>query len=352
MKLQTIACILAFYALTGCAKNSPVAATDIHGPLSASAAVAAPLAAAASTFANGSDVSWVTQMEASGIKFFNNSGVQQDLFTVLAGKGINAIRLRVWVNPSAGWCNITDVVNKAKRAKAAGMSILIDFHYSDIWADPGHQTKPAAWASLSFTDLMTTTYNYTLGALNTLKTNGITPTWVQVGNETSNGMLWPDGMASANMKNFAWLVNCGYNSTKAVFPSCKVVVHLANGYDNTTFRWLFDGLKANSGLWDVCGMSMYPTASNWSALNSECLTNMKDMVTRYGKQVMICEAGFSVSDPTNAEAFLKDLIAKTKTVSGGLGVFYWEPESYNNWQGYTMGAFSSNGEPTAAMSAF
>ena len=214
------------------------------------------------------------------------------------------------------------------------------------------RTKPAAWASLSFTDLMNTTYNYTLGALNTLKSNGITPTWVQVGNETSNGMLWPDGKASTNMKNFAWLVNCGYNSTKAVFPSCKVIVHLANGYDNTTFRWLFDGLKANGGSWDICGMSLYPTASNWSSLNTQCLTNMKDMVARYGKQVMICEAGMPENDPTTAEAFLKDLIAKTKTVSGGLGVFYWEPEAYNNWQGYGLGAFGSNGEPTAAMNAF
>jgi arabinogalactan endo-1,4-beta-galactosidase len=352
MKLPTIACLLGLFVLPGCAKNFPVTSTDNRTPLSAAPTATTTLAASASSFAYGSDVSWVTQMEASGIHFFNNSGVQQDLFTILAGKGINAIRLRLWVNPSGGWCNSSDVVKKALRAKAAGMSVLIDFHYSDTWADPGHQTKPSAWASLSFTDLMTTTYNYTLGALNTLKSNGITPVWVQVGNETSNGMLWPDGMASTNMKQFAWLVNCGYNATKAVFPSCKVVVHLANGYDNTTFRWLFDGLKANSGSWDICGMSMYPTASNWSTLNTECLANMKDMVSRYGKQVMICEAGFPENDPTTGEAFLKDLIAKTKTVSGGLGLFYWEPEAYNSWQGYGSGAFGSNGEPTAAMSAF
>ena len=353
MKFTTIAGILALSGLAGCAKNAPSATTNSsRSQQTATTSVSAAVTAAASSFAYGSDVSWVTQMEASGYKFYNNSGTQQDLFTVLSGKGINAIRLRVWVNPSGGWCNITDVVTKALRAKAAGMSILIDFHYSDTWADPGHQTVPAAWASLSFTDLMTTTYNYTLGALNTLKSNGITPTWVQVGNETSNGMLWPDGEASLNMKQFAWLVNCGYNATKAIFPSCKVIVHLANGYDNTTFRWLFDGLKANSGSWDICGMSLYPSASNWSTYNTECLANMNDMVSRYGKQVMICEAGFPVNDPTDAEAFLKDLIAKTKSVSGGLGVFYWEPECYNNWQGYGSGAFGSNGEPTAAMNAF
>ena len=153
MKSQTIACILGLGMLTGCAKNSVVAPATAYNPPSTNMVTATT---PASGFADGSDVSWVTQMEAAGIKFFNNSGVQQDLFTVFAGKGINSIRLRVWVNPSGGWCNITDVVNKAKRAKAAGMSVLIDFHYSDTWADPGHQTKPAAWASLNFTDLMTT----------------------------------------------------------------------------------------------------------------------------------------------------------------------------------------------------
>jgi arabinogalactan endo-1,4-beta-galactosidase len=161
MKLQTIACVLAFCGLGGCAKNFPAAETNSAPTAAVTTTAATAVTAAASGFANGSDVSWVTQMEASGIKFFNNSGVQQDLFTILAGKGINAIRLRVWVNPSGGWCNITDVVAKAKRAKAAGMSILIDFHYSDTWADPGHQTKPAAWSGLSVTDVMTTTYNYT-----------------------------------------------------------------------------------------------------------------------------------------------------------------------------------------------
>ena len=309
---------------------------------------------ATTTFANGADVSWVTQMESSGLKFYNTSGTQQDLFTILKGLGINSIRLRAWVNPSSGWCNTADVVAKAIRAKNAGMSIMIDFHYSDTWADPGDQTKPAAWASLSFTDLMTTTYNYTYNTLNTLKSNGITPTWVQVGNETSDGMLWQDGRASVNMKNFAWLVNCGYNATKAIFPSAKVIVHLANGYDNTTFRWLFDGLKANGASWDVIGMSLYPTTSNWSTLNSECLTNMNDMVSRYGKQVMICEAGMSESAATTCKSFLSDLITKVKSVSGGygLGVFYWEPEAYNNWQGYGSGAFDPTGKPTVALTAF
>jgi arabinogalactan endo-1,4-beta-galactosidase len=310
---------------------------------------------ATTTFAYGSDASWVTQMEAAGKKFYNSSGTQQDLFTILKGKGITAIRLRVFVNPSDGWCNTADVVAKAKRAAAAGMSILIDFHYSDVWADPGHQTKPAAWASQDFTTLMNTVYNYTYNTLNTLKTNGITPTWVQVGNETSDGMLWQDGRASVsatNFKNFAWLVNCGYNATKAIFPSALVIVHVANGFNNTTTRWIFDGLKANGASWDICGFSVYPSTSNWASINSQVLTNMQDMVSRYGKQVMICEAGMDVTAASTSKSFLTDLITKTKSVSGGLGVFYWEPEAYGSWQGYTLGAFDSSGKPTVAMDAF
>jgi len=350
MKILTIASLLALVA-TGCSKMTSEPATTTRDHTQTTAATAAA-SASSSGFAYGSDVSWVTQMTASGYKFYNNSGVQQSVYTILAGKGINAIRLRVWVNPAGGWCNTADVVSKALSAKAAGMSILIDFHYSDTWADPGAQTVPAAWANETFTQLMATVYSYTEGVLDTLKSNGITPTWVQVGNETNNGMLWPDGEASENMEQYAWLVNCGYNATKAVFPSCKVIVHLANGYDTSDFEWLFDGLKANGASWDVIGMSLYPTAGNYATLDAECLSNMQTMVSRYGKQVMICEAGFAENDPTDAEDFLKDIIAKTQSVSGGLGVFYWEPECYNSWQGYGEGAFGSNGEPTAALNAF
>jgi arabinogalactan endo-1,4-beta-galactosidase len=350
-KIMTLSAALLLCLSFSCKDNAVKPASASPG----TAAQSSPhLTTDAVTFANGSDVSWVTQMEASGLKFYNSSGTQQDLFTILKGLGINAIRLRAWVNPSGGWCNTSDLVAKAVRAKNAGMSVMIDFHYSDTWADPGHQTKPAAWASQSFTTLMTTTYNYTQSTLTSLKSAGVTPTWVQVGNETSDGMLWQDGRASVNMKNFAWLVNCGYNATKAVFPSAKVIVHLANGYDNTTFRWLFDGLKANGASWDVIGMSLYPTTSNWSTLDSQCLTNMNDMVSRYGKQVMISEAGMSESAASTCKSFLSDLITKVKSVSGGngLGVFYWEPEAYNNWQGYTNGAFDPTGKPTVALTAF
>jgi arabinogalactan endo-1,4-beta-galactosidase len=305
-------------------------------------------------FAKGADVSWVTQMEASNKLFYNSSGTQTECIKLLKNLGANSIRLRVWVNPSDGWCNPQDLLAKAIRASNLGMRIMVDFHYSDTWADPSHQTKPAAWSSLSFTDLKSAVSNHTTSVLNLLKSNNITPEWVQVGNETGNGMLWPDGKADINMANYAALTNAGYDAVKSVFPNAKVVVHLQNGYDNNLFRWLFDGLVANGGKWDVIGMSLYPTPSNWSYLDDSCLTNMKDMITRYGKEVMICEVGMSWDSAEACSSFLADIILKTKSLSNnkGLGVFYWEPESYSNWNNYTLGAFDNSGKPTAALNAF
>ncbi|MGG9963030.1 glycoside hydrolase family 53 protein [Ferruginibacter sp. SUN106] len=307
-----------------------------------------------SGFVKGADISWVTQMEAAGVKFYNATGTQQECFALMKSLGMNTVRLRVWVNPSPAYNNAADVVAKAVRAKNAGLRIMIDFHYSDSWADPGKQTKPTAWATQDLATLKTSVASHTVDVLTQLKNNGVTPEWVQVGNETNDGMLWPEGKASVSMSNFTQLVNAGYDAVKSVFATAKVIVHISNGYDNSLFRWMFDGLKANGAKYDVIGMSLYPTASNWASYNTQCLTNMNDMVTRYGKEVMVVEVGMSWDNASVCNSFLTDIIAKTASVSGnmGLGVLYWEPEAYNNWQGYTLGAFDNSGKPTAAMDAF
>ncbi|HSC38638.1 MAG TPA: glycosyl hydrolase 53 family protein [Chitinophagaceae bacterium] len=307
-----------------------------------------------SSFIKGADISWLTQMEAAGYKFYTAGGTAMDGMQLMQSLGINTIRLRVWVNPANGWCNNSDLVAKAKRAKQLGLRIMLDIHYSDVWADPGHQAKPAAWAAFDFATLKTTVTSYTKSVLDTMKLAGVVPGWVQVGNETNDGMLWPDGKASVNMANFAALVNAGYQAVKAVSDTIKVIVHISNGYDNTLFRWMFDGLKTNGASWDIIGMSLYPTSANWQSYNASCLANMNDMVSRYNKPVMICEVGMPVTDAAVCQSFLTDLISKTKSVTGnnGLGVLYWEPECYNNWQGYGLGAFDNTGKPTVAMSAF
>ena len=340
--------VVALFILTfSCKKsNSPPVVVETKPP------VITPVLS--ENFAKGADVSWLTEMEKANVKFYNAAGKEQELMQLLKDRGMNTIRLRVWVNPDGGWNNTEDVLAKSLRAKALGMRILIDFHYSDFWADPGKQNKPKAWQNQNIEQLKQSVYDHTADVLTVLKFNGITPEWVQVGNETNNGMLWEEGRASKSMKNFADLIQSGYSAVKAVSSTSKVMVHISNGYDNVLFRWIFDGLKANCANWDVIGMSLYPTSTNWSTLNSQCLTNMNDMVSRYGKEIMVCEVGMDVSATTACKAFLSDIILKTNSVTGkkGLGVLYWEPQAYNSWKGYNLGAFDTSGKPTVAMDAF
>jgi len=307
-------------------------------------------------FAKGADISWVTEMEANNYKFYNKAGAQQDLFQLLQNDyGLNTIRLRVWVNPPGGYCGPTDMLAKARRAQALGYRLLIDFHYSDGFADPGKQTKPTAWQSYTVDQLKQAVYDHTTAVLTSLKNNGITPEWVQVGNETNDGMLWPEGRITVNgFGNFAAFVDQGYAAVKAVSPTTKVIVHIANGYSNGTFRYIFDGLQTAGARWDVMGLSLYPNAASWPTYTAQTQANMNDLVSRYpGKQVMVVEAGIPAYLPIATREFLYDLIAKTQAVpnGAGLGVLYWEPEAYN-WQGYTLGAWGTDERATVGLDGF
>lgn len=302
----------------------------------------------------GADVSWVTQMEDSGFRFYNAAGAPMECMQLLKGLGMDVIRLRVWVNPAMRYNGTADVVAKAVRAKNLGMRVMIDFHYSDTWADPGHQTTPAAWSAFGFPAMADTLGSYTAAVLDSLRAAGVVPSYVQVGNEVDDGMCWPGGQASTHMANFAALISAGYQAVKSISDTIQVIVHLSNGYDNAHFEWLFDGLKSNGAKWDIIGMSLYPSASNWSAYNAECLANMNDMVARYGTPVLICEAGMPENEAATCEEFITDLIHKVRAVNGGkgLGVLYWEPESYAPFLAYGLAAFDNTGKPTAAMDAF
>lgn len=304
--------------------------------------------------ARGADVGWLSQMESSGRTFRDRQGKAGDLLQILKGEGINSIRLRVWVDPKDGWCGKADVVKAAMRAKTLGFRIMIDFHYSDSWADPGQQTKPAAWKSHTIEQLKADVAAHTTDVLKTLRDSGVAPEWVQVGNETNDGMLWEEGRASKSMTNFAALIQSGSKAVKSVFPDAKVIVHISNGYDNSLFRWIFDGLKKNGAEWDVVGMSLYPEPDTWRTLEAQCLANMKDMASRYGKPVMITEVGMSWTAADSCYALLKKLQADVASLpnGSGLGVFYWEPQCYNGWNGYQKGAFDNTGKPTRAMDAF
>ncbi|MCD7970430.1 MAG: arabinogalactan endo-1,4-beta-galactosidase [Alistipes sp.] len=305
-------------------------------------------------FAKGADISWVTEMEAAGMDFYDTRGDRRELLDLLADYGINSVRYRVWVDPDGGWCSKEETLAKALLAHRAGMRIMIDFHYSDWWADPGQQNIPAAWVDYDLDEMADAVARHTRETLKLLRDNGVTPEWVQIGNETGNGMLWPMGQADISFENYATLNNAGYDAVKEVFPDAVCIVHLHGGDNNSLYRWLFDGLTAAGGRFDMIGMSLYPSTSDWRNMNNLCIANVEDMIARYDTEVMICEVGMPWDEAAICYRFLQDLIAQCRAVDGGKckGVFYWEPESYRQWNGYTLGAFDNEGKPTKAMEAF
>lgn len=312
-------------------------------------------------FAKGADVSWLSELESNGTLFYDANGKPQECMALLRDLGMNSIRLRVWVNPDGGWCGKDDVVAKAWRAQKLGMRLMIDFHYSDTWADPGKQYVPAAWKDYSFEQMKQAVADHTRDVLTALKERNIDVEWVQVGNETSDGMLWNDadgadalavtGRASKNMANFAAYVNAGYNAVKAVYPDAKVIVHLDKGNKLSQYTWMFDGLKQHGAKWDVIGMSLYPdriTDQTWQQVSDDCLANMQTLATKYGCNVILSEIGM-VWNSENAAPFLKKMVDGCKALSICEGMFYWEPETYGNLNGYDKGAFDDSGKPTVAL---
>lgn len=307
------------------------------------------------SFAKGADVSWLSQMENEGCRFYNAAGQQTECIALLKSLGMNAIRLRVWVNPTDGWCGKEDVVAKARRASKLGLRVMIDFHYSDWWADPGKQNKPDAWKNLDFEGLKKAVANHTTDVLNALKAGGVTPEWIQVGNETTGGMLWPDGQnyTDAGFASYVQLHNAGYEAAKAVFPSAKVMVHVDNGWDWGLQEWFFKNFKIKGAKWDLIGLSLYPEKSNWQQYNQQICENIKKLYDLYGKETIVCEVGMDWTDAATCKSFLSDLITRSREIgSHCIGVFYWEPEGYHAWSGYSKCAFDNSGKPTAALDAF
>jgi arabinogalactan endo-1,4-beta-galactosidase len=310
-------------------------------------------------FSKGADVGWLPQMEATGYKFYDEDGSQKDCLQLLKDRGINTIRLRVWVYPStnrvSGHCSPAETVTMAVRAKNMGMRIMIDFHYSDSWADPGKQTKPATWANHSFEELQNDVYNHTFDVLKALKRAGVNPEWVQVGNEIPSGLLWPEGNIS-NWSQLAQLLNKGYEATKAINPAIKVIVHIDNGNDNARFRLFFDKAKTNNVKYDVIGMSYYPywIKSDYTVTIADLDNNLKDMASRYNKEVMVVEVGGDYTLVQNTKDMLVAVIAAVKAVPNnkGLGVIYWEPEGEKSWSRYQLNAWQSDGKPSPALDAF
>ncbi|MBQ9667499.1 MAG: glycosyl hydrolase 53 family protein [Prevotella sp.] len=327
------------------------------------------LSTQAQSFVRGADVSWCTEMEADGKKFYDANGTETELMQLLRLSGLNAVRLRVWVNPEkayGAWSDKADVLAKARRAKAQGLDVMIDFHYSDFFADPGQQTKPQAWAGMTMAQLKQAVGDHTTDVLQALKAEGIEPRWVQVGNETRPGMIFNEGKidwsksGEAAWSGYVSLSNAGYEAVKAVLPGAQVIVHIDRGPEDNA--WFFRDFKQYGGKFDMIGLSHYPDYTNWATDNTNTAKRVKSLYSQFAVPVMIVETGYDAWDENRAYSVMKDFFDKTEGITGCAGIFYWEPEVYGSWRpayyktlgwnAYNKGAFTTQGRPSKALLPF
>jgi arabinogalactan endo-1,4-beta-galactosidase len=272
-------------------------------------------------FILGAEVSWAPEDEADGAVYFDH-GVRKDIFEVLKEYKFNYIRLRLFVDPGTpdgyamgrkeAFCDLEHVKAMAKRAKAAGMGILLDIHYSDTWSSPGHQKKPLAWENLDFPGLTKAVHDFTCKAIKGLKDNGTPANLVQIGNEVSDGMLFPDGRRS-NWDNFAALVKAGIAGAREADPAVKIVLHHHLGRSNARMREWIDNFVRRGTDFDIIGMSCYAQAQE-----GDWKTNFDDLATRYP------DKGLLVVEYSARKRFINDLMFNTPDKKG-LGTFIWEP---------------------------
>jgi arabinogalactan endo-1,4-beta-galactosidase len=311
------------------------------------------------TFAKGADVSWLPQMEATGYKFYDENGNEKDCLQILKDKGMDAIRLRVFVNPNddkaSGHCSKEETVAMALRAQKLNMRVMIDFHYSDSWADPAKQFKPKAWENHSFSELLNDVYTHTYHVINALKIAGVTPEWVQVGNEIPGGMLWPEG-STKNWNQLGQLLNKGYEGVKAVNKNIKVIVHVDEGNNKEKFNDFFDNATAQNVKYDIIGLSFYPywIKKDYTEVITDLQENLNELSKKYNKEVMVVEVGGEDYKIENTKELLSATIKAVRNVPNdkGLGVFYWEPQGAKSWSHYGLSAWLENGQPSPALDAF
>lgn len=314
----------------------------------------------------GADISTLTEVESLGGKFFA-CGHQVDLVEHLVQKGVSSVRLRLWVDPygekgepyMGGTCDLACVEAIARRAKAAGMTFLLDLHYSDFWCDPARQLIPKSWQGLSLDGLCQKVYEFTRDTLVYLKERGLEPEAVQVGNEITNGMLWPVGALRGwkPREGFDALAKLLLAGTKAVreYSGAKIVLHLERSYDTPVWVEWLDAMVSRGVPFDVIGASYYPY---WHGSIAALQANLTHCIHRYGKEMWVVETAYPFTtehfDPESVTAklcisdpekrfdgtpldypvsiqgqadFLKNLLAMVADLPEGLGkaVYWWEP---------------------------
>ncbi|MEV6300216.1 glycosyl hydrolase 53 family protein [Actinoplanes sp. NPDC051861] len=292
----------------------------------------------------GADVSTLLRAQELGAKFYDVRGKRDNPYEILQRAGVNYARLRIWNDPTSGYSNKDAVLRQARAIKKAGLKLLIDFHYSDTWADPGKQFTPAAWEGHSLTQLTSDVYDYTYDVCSSLKRQGTTPDSIQVGNEINVGMLWPVGyVANSDFYPLSQLLNAGYDATKACNRSTTVMIHTALAGNIDAAHWFYDGITAQGVKWDITALSYY---CMWHGSLDNLRTALTDVRDRYGKPTVIAETAY----PWTTENFdhLENIITsdapcdgipatplgqaqqfnqvqQVAREAGALGVFYWEP---------------------------
>lgn len=301
-------------------------------------------------FYKGMDISGLPELEAEGKKIKDFDGTEMDGFDLAAKYGVNAIRLRLWNNPenvkeSKGYCGLSDTIAMAKRIKAHGMSFMLDFHYSDFWADPGQQRKPLAWKTLGFEELKEAVFSFTRDTLERLKNEGVLPEIVQIGNEIRSGLLFPDGELP-DYVHMAELVNAGIRGARAAADSdtMKVMIHLDQGGRYFYLKeWFEKSIAAGLLDFDFIGLSYYPF---WHGTFADLKQTLEKLAADYRKPIMIVETahawrksrhGFidesqekvaGVKASREGQKKVLELVANiTASLPDhmGMGIYYWEP---------------------------
>lgn len=328
---------------------------------------------AQNNFVRGGDISWITETEDNGKwQYVDTLGKPTEAFALMKQLDMNAIRLRVWVNPKPSrngktYNDIADVVNKAVRAKNAGLQVMIDFHYSNWWADPGKQVVPIEWheaarrQSDSISVIRDSVRQHTIATLTALKDAGVTPKWVQIGNEIPNGFMHPYGHPNKHPDWFAMLFKAGYDAAKEVFPKTICICHIDNGYNLGRTTHILDILQRYNVPFDMLGWSLYPAMNwvtgevdrNWQKKCDQCLANADAIYEMYGKESMLVEVGMPDKDESIGAECISYLI---KNAGAHLhGLIWWEPLTTPDTN-YRMGAMKVYGEnkcgPNNALKAF
>ncbi|KIY72641.1 glycoside hydrolase family 53 protein [Cylindrobasidium torrendii FP15055 ss-10] len=305
-----------------------------------------PATSALAVTYRGADFSSLPILEADG-QSYSDGGTTQALETILANYGTNLARIRVWAADDSDY-NLADMVALGVRANAAGMDVMVDLHYSDTWADPGKQGTPAGWAT-DLSGLDSAIYDYTLYAVQEFVDAGVTPAFVQIGNEINDGMLWPAGQISENgYEALSELLHSASTAVREASSSTKIVVHLANGWDGSAMSSFYDQIFIQGAFdpsdFDVMAFSMYPFYNSGATLAS-LQGSLSTLVSSYNKDIFLVETDWPVdcSDVTLTEPdipksvdgqveWVNDLRSILDDLAGGhgLGFVYWEPAWIGN----------------------